>query len=224
MDILRQILRWGAAEIMDLRVVADLDVKRYDSDFTLNDQKACVACRYVHRADQPPFVCNEETMKVHPMNPVAVFSLDSWVNSFPDNKRKDLPNCDYIFADAESMYASRKIAFCDLTCSLRKFVEPGGSKKYPEGKRNYVLHQMSSMAEWLMKNPILHHHISTATHRQYIFGVRYTDPVMPDGAATSMRRFSMTPSSEAPVISTAQRINDIIFNFVEVEYPVPLVW
>lgn len=224
MDLLRQILRSGAADIMDVRVVAEVDVVRHDSDFSLNDPKACADCMAVHSADTPPFVCNWETMRVHPQNPMAVYSLDLWIETFPDRARRNLPNCDFIFADAENIFASRKIAFCDLTCSLSKFVNPGGSTKYPEGKRNYVLRQMSSMASWLMANPMLHHHISTATDRRYVFGVRYTDPVTVDDAASSMRSFSMTPSATAPTLTTSQTLDGIAFDFVEVTYPEPLVW
>ncbi len=225
MHLLRQLLQIGATDLMALRLAADIDVERHDSDFALNDVKACADCLINHRNDRPTFVCNCETMKVHPLNPVAVYPLDRWMNTFPERYRRNLPNCDYIFADAENIYASRKIAFCDLTCSLSKYVEPGGSTKYPEGKRNHALRQMSSMAEWLMKNPMLHHHISTATDRRYIFGVRYTDPYPGvDPAATSMRTFGKTPASLASTLTTTQSLNGIPFSFVEIRYPAPLVW
>lgn len=224
MEILRKLLQIGAADIMDPRVVAEVDVERYDSAFALNDKKACEYCRVLHRNDTPAFVCNGETMKVYPLNPMAVISIERWLNTFPERVRRNLPNCDYIFADAESIYASRKIAFCDLTCSKNKFVEPGGSAKYPEGKREHALRQMSSIASLLMKNLMLYHYISTATDRRYIFGVRYTDTVSVNKATDSMRTFGMTPSSTAPTISTTQRLNGITFIFSEIKYPSPLIW
>lgn len=224
MDILRLLLRYGAADIMDLPAIAEIDVRRYSDDFTLNDPGACADCRLRHAADTPPFVCDEVTMKVHPLNPVAVYTLDRWVKEFPYRHRENLPNCDFILADADDIYASRKIAFCDLSCSSSEYVNPGGSTQYPMGKRAYSLRQMSSMAEWLMKNPTLHHHIATATDRRYIFGIRYTDTPPVDDAAQSMHSFSMTPASEATSITTTQDLNGITFDFVKITYPEALRW
>lgn len=224
MELLRQLLRSGAADIMNLRTISEVDVARYETDFVLADPKACTGCRIVNAQDPVKIQCDGVTMFVHPLNPIAVYSLENWIKTFPAKKRNNLPNCDYIFADADDMYASRKIAFCDITCSESKFVNQGISKKYPQGKRQYVLTQILSMVSWLIQNPMLHHHISTATDRQYIFGVRYTDPLSEDQATMSMQSFSKTPSSTTPTISTVQYLNQIPFTFVEVTYPTPLVW
>ncbi|MDE6436366.1 MAG: hypothetical protein K2K69_02525 [Muribaculaceae bacterium] len=218
MEILQQLLGLGAGEIIGITGLAVPNLTRYTSDFSLHDTEACGVCRKA-RAQQ----CNHETMMVHPLNPIAVFALHEWISSFPKNKRINFPNCDYIFADAENMYASRKIAFCDITCSESRYVNPG-TGKYPQGKRAYVLSQMESLAGWLMKNSLLRHYISTATNRRMIFGVRYSDRNPANKATAAMQSFSRTPSSTASTITSQQYIDNIPFEYVEVSYPATLTW
>lgn len=224
MELLQQLLQKGAASIIGIPVISEIKVRRYDTEFMLTDKLACDRCRILHPNQPPALNCNGTTMNVQPRNPMAVFYLDPWIRLFPHNIRQNFPNCDYIFADAENMYASRKIAFCDLSCLNSKYVGPGVSTEYPEGKRQYVLKQMSSMARWLMNNVLLRQYIATATYRSYIFGVRFNDIPPIDGAASSMHSFSQTPSSTAPTITSVQTLNNIDFNFVEINYPHPLRW
>lgn len=224
MEFLQKLLQAGAASIINVPVVLGIGVTRYDNDFVLKDKTACKRCKLLHPNQPPALNCNESTMNVQPWNPMAVFDLDAWIRLFPHKTRHNLPNCDYIFADAENLYASRRIAFCDLSCLNSKYAVPGVSTEYPQGKRLYMLKQMTSMATWLMQNELLRHYIATATHRSYIFGLRFNDIPLKDEAASAMHSFSLTPSSTSPTITSVQTLNYIDFDLVEINYPAPLRW
>ena len=126
--------------------------------------------------------------------------------------------------DAVNMYASRKIAFCDLTCSDPKYINPGGSTKYPQGKRNYILEQIEDTSKWLMSDLMIYHCLSTATCRQIIIGIRHNNIQVTSSPATAMKAFTQTPSSTANSLTTKQIIKSISFDIVEITYPTPLEW
>ena len=196
----------------------------YEKDFALNDEKACWRCISQYTSDGHPFQCSYEVLKVHPLKPIAVCSLDAWLNTFPPKKLVGFKNCDYIFTDARDEYAYKKVAFCDITCSDSKYVKPGGSVVYPEGKRAYMLKQMESVATWMLNDDVLYHSVATATHRQLVFGIRYTDKPVVSKTAMSLRSFTQTPSSSAKILTTTQFIGKVEFDVVEVTYPNPFVW
>ncbi len=181
--------------------------------FSLLDPYACGQCPEGSR-------CDNATLNVESANGVAVIGLSDWFKSLPPVQ--GLKNCDYLMCDSEEQPASRKVALCDLTCSREKYLSE--SAKYPGGKREYVVTQMLSTADFLSGNEMLRQQLQTATSRRFIFGVRISDPEPTDPAAKSMHAFMRTPSSTSLLTTSLQKISDIRFDFVEVRYPHRLAW
>lgn len=221
MQLLRQLINIGILKSTGIGSVVPLPVSIYSNPFSLTDKNACNQCFSRMTKQNQAFTCNRETLNVKPLNPVAVLYLDPLFNSL---KITGLKNCDYIMGDAVNMYASRKIAFCDLTCSDPKYINPGGSTKYPQGKRNYILEQIEDTAKWLMSDLMIYHCLSTATCRQIIIGIRHNNIQVTSSPATAMKAFTQTPSSTANSLTTKQIIKSISFDIVEITYPTPLEW
>lgn len=188
----------------------------YSGDFSLSDSKACDACKN-------PTDCDRKVMRLHSDIDVAVIDMDEWKASRSD-KTSIGKICDYLLYDAEDQYASRKVAFCDLTCSTTGYVNPGKSTKYPQGKRAYAIEQMTRTVEMFFKQPVVDQQIATATDRRIIFGVRFSDLQIRQPAARSMSAFTRTPSSTVGIISSQQTIGGIGFAYVEVRYPEVMRW
>lgn len=192
--------------------------------FALTDSKACLPCiedinkRGVHAK------CNHEMMVVKTTTPVGIIDIDTWLSAFPHKVKEGLCNCDYLIADAVNRYAVRKIAFCDLTCSHPAYLNPGRSKEYPEGKRNYMLKQMVSMVTWLINDDLLKVNIFTNTERCLVFGIRHRQLVSKIPPASAMSGFMRTPSSAAKKLTSSQYIQGISFETMEVLYPNPFLW
>lgn len=188
----------------------------YSGDFSLSDAKACNVCK--NSTD-----CNRAVMLIHSDIDVAVINMDEWKASRTD-KQSIGKICDYMLYDAEDRYASRKVAFCDLTCSTAEYVNPGKSTKYPQGKRAYAIEQITRTVEMFFKQPVMDQQIATATDRHIIFGVRLSDRPAQLPPARSMSAFTRTPSSTAGEVRSQQTIGGIRFTYVEVRYPERMVW
>lgn len=189
----------------------------YSGDFALSDQNACDHCSKRQ-------TCDRNVMYLHSDIPVAVIDMDEWRASRSDDIPEGTKICDFMLHDAEEQYASRKVAFCDLTCSQQKYTEPGGSTKYPLGKRDYAIKQMLSTINLFFNRPVIDQQIMTATDRKIIFGVRLSDETSDNAAAKSMSAFMQTPSSMAGVKQSKQNVNGISFDYIEVKYPKRLQW
>lgn len=192
--------------------------EQYSTDFILTDRTACNSCSALLSA------CNQEILKVRTSTTVDVLPLDKLVKFLPQHAKNGLKNCDYLMCDDADLYATRRIALCDLSCSKEAYVNAGSSTKYPQGKREYVVGQMLDTANFLSKNELLGQHIMTATSRRFIFGVRIKEEKPADIATKSMKAFLQTPSSHALTIASQQKIADIRFNYIEVRYPAALNW
>lgn len=188
----------------------------YSGSFSLSDPHACSACAIAG--------CDNITLTIASRETLNVLNIDGWSKALPARLRDGLKNCDYFIFDDERRYACRKIAFCDLTCSEEKFLGPGVSKKYPEGKRIYAFRQMEKLFELFCSDDMLLHYMLTTTHRRYVLGVRLKDDHNPSVAASAMHRFATTPASRAHTLASLQATNKFGFEYVEVRHPAPLVW
>lgn len=189
----------------------------FSGDFSLSDSKACGACAAAS--------CDHITMNVRSDTPVSVTDLSQWIDILPPKVREGLKNCDFLFYDAEDVYGMRRIALCDLSCSDPAYIQSGKSNKYPEGKREYVVKQMLSIAQFISDDAMLDHLVATATSRRMVFGLRETSRHTGSGAAArAMRSFMRTPSSTALSLTASQHIAALRFEYVEVRYPEPFRW
>lgn len=189
----------------------------YTQNFTLSDDAACGECPGNHG-------CDKVVMAVETNHPVGVFHVADYIAALPAKTQNGLKNCDFIMCDASNTYGSRKVALCDLSCSEARYLNPGHSKKYPQGKRAYVVEQMISTADFIARDIMVGQYIRTATSKRFVFGLRVKDMNVRNKAMNSMKAFSKTPSSQAATVSSMQTIAGIDFEYVEVRHPAPLRW
>ena len=159
-QLLRTYIRDHAAKRVDSAEM----LHNYSGDFSLSDKKACDDCKGKDGCD----MC---VLNVHSDYEVEVLSLEKWLSFFPEKELTNLKNCDFFISDGVEQYASKNVAFCDITCLQEKYLAPG-SHKYAEGKREYAIRQMVGMADFFNSDELLGHFIHTATSRRFILGVR----------------------------------------------------
>ena len=120
-----------------------------------------------------------------------------------------------------------KIAFCDLTCSEEKYVNPNDGK-YPLGKRAKASSQMRKSLERLLLDPLMAHYILTFPEKICLFGWRDYDapdvtPLRGD-AARNMLAFMRTPSANSRILAKEISVIGHNFSFVQVKYPSVYKW
>lgn len=124
--------------------------------------------------------------------------------------------CDFLFADGV-----RKIVFCDLTCSLRKYILPfRNSRGYQQGKRAKAYHQISSTIDKLMAVPNVAQYIHQMPLKIGLFAERDKDSATSDVAIKNMM-LMMPDYSMENHLSTDMGNG---FQFVTVHYPQAYQW
>lgn len=123
--------------------------------FSLSDKKTC---------DQPrvnnpcPADCDRKILNIDSDEPLTIVSFDEWQTGNPESK------CDYLIFDSGENKS--QFAFCELTCSVEKYVEPDGDKI---GKRAKAYSQM--VKTWKLisesENPVFHATILTYVIRVF---------------------------------------------------------
>ena len=189
----------------------------------VSDAKACDACQKLRpqRAQ-----CDRVNLRLNTStHPVSIIDFEEYANQFDDTLAAMKDRCDYIFVDASSEHA--KIAFCDLTCSEEKYVNPN-TGRYPLGKRAKASEQMSKSLECLLCEPLMAHYILTFPKKVCLFGWR--DYMAPDvtpkrgDAARNMLAFMKTPSAKIGTLTKEVSVVGHNFNFVQVKYPAEYQW
>ncbi len=189
--------------------------------FSLSDSSACVSCK-AKFADRVS--CDERVMNIKTGTQLHVVDFEAYIKQFEHTALKIKPHCDYMLYDENE--GGRTIAFCDLTCSAEKHVEPNLLDFYPLGKRFKAFEQMKSTLEFLLDVDLLNVHILTFQQKRALFGWREkkTKIEVKDSAEKSMEVFGITPSSVAPVIYTDTLVVGHGFVFVQVKYPAVFEW
>lgn len=191
-------------------------VRIFKEDFSLNDNKVCFECR---SKDSMFADCNQRVLEISAHKEVHVLNFEQFINQFDGTPAAIIGDrCDYI------LYDEQKIAFCDVSCSSRKWVEPNNGK-YPQGKRAKVYEQMKNSLNTLLTVTLLDTKILSFTFKDAIFGWRERDNYgEEDQAMLNMMLFSKTPSSQEKVLHTEVYAMGHNFSFVEVEYPQHYIW
>lgn len=182
MTTLARLISLFSKEKTGITISEEEFVRLYPNTFVLNDDKACADCRQSAE-------CNRATLIVSSDYPVECIDVSVIYSYLPQKEKQALKNCDYILSDGEEQYGVRKVTFCDLACTERRYVESGTSHHYPEGKREYVVKQMLSTMNFFQQDSLLKHNILTATRRQFVFGWREKPTASADVAAKRMRGF-----------------------------------
>ena len=188
----------------------------------LSDPKACDDCQELRpqRAQ-----CDKINLRMKASNPIVIVDFEKYINQFDNTAAAMRDRCHYIFVDAS--VGHHKIAFCDLTCSKEKYVNPNGGK-YPMGKRAKASEQMKKSLERLLQEPLMAHYILTFPKKACLFGWRdYTmSDIKPQrgNAARNMLAFMNTPSANCGTLTKVVPIIGHNFSFVQVKYPTIYQW
>lgn len=204
-----------------------VDALQKTNPFTLSDSKACHDCHLQpQRADRAK--CNEEVLSVNNNGKeFVVINFEEYACQFDYSPARFSERCDYLLLDGTESH--HKIAFCDLTCSDQKWVEPNKGL-YPQGKRAKARSQMIKSIEVLMHQNILEQYILTFAEKVCLFGWRdYCAPAMPisperGSVRTNLQAFMTTPSSMARQTKSEQDILQHHFQFIQVKYPQTYEW
>lgn len=203
-------------------VVVDITIR--SGAVELSDSKACDACQEFRplRAQ-----CDRVNLRVDTSaKSIEIVDFEKYVNQFDNTSAAMRDRCDYILVDAS--VGHNKIAFCDLTCSKEKYVNPNEGK-YTLGKRAKAAMQMKKSLENLLEEPLLEHYILTFPEKVCLFGWRdyaVSADVTPKrgNAARNMLAFMNTPSAKSGTLIQTVPVIGHGFKFVQVKYPTVYQW
>ena len=180
--------------------------------FTLSDSKTCNP----HRINHPcPTGCNQEILKITTTDPLTIVALDEWLQNSHDS------TCDYLLFDSDEN--KKLFAFCELTCSVEKYVEAHDNKP---GKRAKAYSQMVETWKLLSENnnPVFKANILRFVRKIGIFGWRDRKDENKTGPMQSLRTFTRTPSSKSGISRYSNYVFGENFDFIQVKYPHVFHW
>lgn len=203
------------------KIKVDIDV--VDGNVELNDPKACATCL---RLRPNRLACDKVNLRLDTSGvPVKIVDFEKYANQFDNTSAAMKDRCDYIILDGTSGHD--KIAFCDLTCSDEKYVNPNKGK-YPLGKRAKAFEQMKRSLERLLQEPMLAQYILTFPEKLCLFGWR--DHTVADvkpqrgNVVNNMLAFLNTPSAKGGLLTQTMHEVGYGFKFVQVKYPAVYKW
>ena len=180
--------------------------------FSLYDERTCSQPRL---RESCPTDCNRKILNIVSDEPLTIVSFDEWQTENPESK------CDYlVFNSGED---KKQFAFCELTCTVEKYVEPDGDKI---GKRAKAFSQMAETWRLISEseNPIFHADILRYRKKIGIFGWRDRENRNTTGAMRSMNTFTRTPSSKVGISRFSDYAFGDNFDFIQVKYPYAFHW
>ncbi len=212
-----------ALRLLSLSLTSRNDIKGYsyemEDSFALSDLKTCSSPRKVNLC---PSVCNEDILKIDTDRPLTIVRYDDWMSDESQKK------CDYLLFDSGN--DKQKFAFCELTCSQKKYVDEDDSTIKKEGKRAKAFNQMQETWSLIKEsdNPVFQTYILRFREKCGIFGWREKtlsgDNEVNDGPKLSMRKFLRTPGSGSGITEYSQHEFGEHFKFIQVKYPSHYIW
>lgn len=192
---------------------------------TLSDKARCINCKT--KQNHP---CNEQNMLINTNTAkVTVVDHESYIKQFNGTQLGNGRICDYMLVDDSG--SNYKVAFCDLTCSMAKNVEPNKERtKLPEGKRAKAVSQLEYSVRRLVTKEKTKTYLEIFQHRHCIFGWR--DPFVSDIPVTPRRGdvaanimiMGVATSGSEPILIHRQEIDGLEFVFFQVKYPAVYNW
>lgn len=189
----------------------------------LNDPKACDECL---KSRPLRGECDKVNLRLDTSGiQVKIIDFEKYANQFDNTSAALNERCDYILVDGTSGHD--KIAFCDLTCSEEKYVNPN-KEKNTIGKRAKAFAQMKRSLECLLKESMLAQYILTFPKKVCLFGWRdyAVDEMEPQrgNVEANMLAFINTPSAKCSMLIQTVYEIDHGFDFVQVKYPTIYKW
>ncbi|MCQ2273305.1 MAG: hypothetical protein MJZ86_00760 [Bacteroidales bacterium] len=191
----------------------------------LSDTARCANCT---TKQKPP--CDKQTMRMNTSAATVILvDHESYIKQFSDAQLGKGKNCDYMLVDDSG--SNYKVAFCDLTCSLAKSVEPDERRNsLPEGKRAKVMAQLAASVRRFTSKDATKAYIEGFQHRHCIFGWR--DPFVSNSPVTprrgdvdaNMMIMGVATSGSEPLLLHHQEIDGVEFVFYQVKYPQVYNW
>lgn len=180
-----------------------------------HDKKACQECvsAGVRECDV------EANLIVRHGVPVKAVNIEAFFSQFGDTMKASLKDrCDLMLYDD----VQHKIAFCDMTCSMEKYIQPfDNTSGHHEGKRAKAYQQMKESINKLAAVPELNSAMSSYSYRRAVFAVRLKAGKSRDAVVQSnMQAFSSAPWS----VSNAKTDMGNGFFFETVTYPQEYIW
>ncbi len=184
----------------------------HSASFALSDSVACQACNINQ--------CNQNILYIDTKTRLSVLHFEEFVSQLDNTRAALSERCDYLIYDEEE--DRNRIAFCELSCSSDKYVNPNEGRV---GKRAKAYSQLMKSIEALLSASPLDMEILSFRKKEALFGWRernYTG--MMDSAMESMEAFSVTPDSEAEVLISQEPVMKHIFVFKQIKYPAHYQW
>ena len=193
---------------------ADINAYAFEKNgfFSLTDNRTCGQPR---RTQPCPTGCNREILRIHTTVPLTIVNFDEWQHDTEDS------TCDYLIFDSGNN--KKQFAFCELTCSLGKYVD---SRQDKTGKRAKAHSQMVETWKLISEsaNPVFQANILRYVTKIGIFGWRDRENGNTTGAMRSPKAFTRTPSSTAGILRFSDYTFGENFNFIQVKYPHIFPW
>ncbi len=178
----------------------------------LYDKKACNNCTNEHR------ICGEQqcVLKFQNNESVDVVNIENFLLQFDGLKTASLKEkCDLMFFDNEN-----KVAFCDMSCTQSKYVEPylcQGEIKC--GKRAKAYSQIESVIGKFMEVPALKAYIDNMNEKVGLFALREKDVIVASEVEKNMQVFKMSPANNEMFVDMKNG-----FRFAVIKYPTIYHW
>lgn len=184
----------------------------------LNDPRSCDDC------DGNACGNRKENFKLYNNVPVACFDIENFLSTIDRLHIRSIHDrCDMILADQKE-----KIALCELTCSMGKYIEPYNhvKKGMQPGKRRKAYQQMNSVLSELMLVPQIAEHILHYPKRVMLFCYRAKDVQVGNISEGRKKAIDSMASFTTPMFSISGLHTDLPngFKFVQVRYPDEYVW
>jgi hypothetical protein len=191
----------------------------------ISDTTRCANCK-TKQVNQ----CNEQNLLIAlGTAQVVKVNYESYIKQFNGTKLGSGKNCDYLLVDDSGK--NYKVAFCELTCSMKENVEPDERRKnLPEGKRAKVMKQLEESVCRLVVKDEVKDYLKEFHHRHCIFGWRdpfvSNVPVIPKrgDVDANMKILIDTTSGSEPILLQHQEIGGLEFVFYQVKYPAVYKW
>lgn len=183
--------------------------------FSLSDSKTCDSPR---RTERCPENCDRQILFIQSQNDVAIVRFDEWQELSEDEK------CDYLLFDVSP--ERKRLSFCELTCSLEKYVVPDSVAAKP-GKRAKAYNQISKAWDIIKNshNPVFSNFALQYREKTGIFGWRDRERNSSSKAGmNAMRSFTRTPGSDSGITRFKEYTIDGVYTFIQVKYPSVFDW
>lgn len=184
---------------------------------SFRDSKACSECK-----QQGKDCCEtEENLRISHNCSITKVELEKFFTQFDGTSRSSLKDkCDILLFDDKG----HRIAFCEMTCSQNKYIEPyDNSKGHQVGKRAKAYQQLKSSIDKLAKVPDIASSMNRYDHRTALFAVRHKDSNNQKESfeISNVNKFIIFPKS---IQANAKSDIGNGFSFEVVEYPTIYQW